>query len=144
MFWGYVWNGCINSHFLDLIISCIWMVSFMPWSLGQTAPTSRRIGSCAGPRASLADVERIKIMPLLGLEYLALSHPTHSQSLYQLHYPTSHHLHSMPRYGYHRENQENPIYFVILFGIPCTMLSFLHTVQTWLICKPFCTNVERN
>jgi hypothetical protein len=43
-----------------------------------------------GPRAGLDDVEKRKFLTLLGLELRPLGRPARSQSLYQLHYPSSH------------------------------------------------------
>jgi hypothetical protein len=40
-----------------------------------------------GPRTGLDNVERRKILPLLGLELRHLGHPPLSQSLYRLRYP---------------------------------------------------------
>jgi hypothetical protein len=39
-----------------------------------------------GPIAGLDDVEKRKILPLLGLEFRPLGRPAHSQSLYRLRY----------------------------------------------------------
>jgi hypothetical protein len=43
------------------------------------------------PGTCLDDVERRKILPLLGLELQSLGCPTRSQTLYRLHYPGSYH-----------------------------------------------------
>jgi hypothetical protein len=42
-----------------------------------------------GPRTDVDDVERRKILPLLGLELRPLCRPACSQSLYRLRYPGS-------------------------------------------------------
>jgi hypothetical protein len=45
------------------------------------------IGGCVGPRTSVEDVERRKILPVLGLKLPPFGHPAHRQSPYQLRYP---------------------------------------------------------
>jgi hypothetical protein len=42
-----------------------------------------------GSRISLDDVETRKILPLPGLKFQPLDHPTQSQPLFRLHYPGS-------------------------------------------------------
>jgi hypothetical protein len=53
----------------------------------EKVPSFHSIGGMVGPRASLDTVERRKVLTLSGHELQPLSHPVHSQSLYQLHYP---------------------------------------------------------
>jgi hypothetical protein len=59
------------------------------FTLGDRVPGTHWIEGWVGPRASLDDVERRKILPLLGLELRPLGRPTHSQPLYRLRYPGS-------------------------------------------------------
>jgi hypothetical protein len=54
---------------------------------GEKAPCTDWIGSWAGLRTCLDDVERTKILPLLGHELRPLCRAARNQSLYRLHYP---------------------------------------------------------
>jgi hypothetical protein len=56
---------------------------------GEKAPGIHCIGGWMGPRIGLNDVERRKILPLLGLELRLLCRPARNQSLYRLRYPGS-------------------------------------------------------
>jgi hypothetical protein len=56
---------------------------------GERAPDGHWTGGCVGLRTGLDDVERRKILPLLGLELRPLGRPARSQSLYRLRCPRS-------------------------------------------------------
>jgi hypothetical protein len=58
-------------------------------SPGERAPGTHWIGGWVCLRTSLDGMEKRKLLTLLGLELRPLSHPTHSQSLYRLRYPSS-------------------------------------------------------
>jgi hypothetical protein len=84
-------NGCIDPHLLDLGTSWRWVVSFTPLPLYPGVPPGTHlIGGWVDPRASLDNVKKRKFLTLLGLELRSLDCPAHSQSLYRLHYPSSH------------------------------------------------------
>jgi hypothetical protein len=54
---------------------------------GERVPSAHWIIGWVGPRTSLDDVERRKILPLPGLELQPLGRPACSQSLCRLRYP---------------------------------------------------------
>jgi hypothetical protein len=60
--------------------------SLTPW---ERAPGIHWIGGYVSLRTGLDDVEKIKILPLPGLELRTLGRPARSQSLYRLRYPGS-------------------------------------------------------
>jgi hypothetical protein len=87
--WG---SGCIDPRFLDLSTSSggEWSASRPGhFTAGERAPSTHCVGSWVGPRAGLADVEKIKFLALLGLELWPLSRQARSQSLYWLCCPGS-------------------------------------------------------
>jgi hypothetical protein len=61
---------------------------------GKEHPHTHWIGGWVGPRGGLDDVEKRKLLPLLGLEFQSLDRPASSQSLYQLGYPSFYSSHS--------------------------------------------------
>jgi hypothetical protein len=64
-----------------------WSVSWLgPIIPGERAAGNLWTGGWLGPRFSLDDVERRKILPLLGLELRLLGRPARRQSLYRLRY----------------------------------------------------------
>jgi hypothetical protein len=78
--------GCLGPHSLDLSISWRWVVRFMPLTfyLQGRAPGTQWIGAWVNTGASLDDMEKLQFLTQLGLKLWPLSHPSHSQSLYQL------------------------------------------------------------
>jgi hypothetical protein len=85
-----VWRSeCIDPHVLDLDTSWRWVVSFTP------RPGTHWMGGWVDPRAGLDDVEKRKFWTLLRLELRLLGCPAHSQSLYQVCYPSSWTSHSI-------------------------------------------------
>jgi hypothetical protein len=80
--WG---SGCIDLHFLDLVTSWEWVVSFTPRLLYRREKRpryslDRRLGD-------LNDVEKRKIFSIPVLELRPPGRADHSQSLYRLRYP---------------------------------------------------------
>jgi hypothetical protein len=75
-----------RSTYSCLGTSWRWVVSFTPW---ERAPGTHWIGGWVGPRTGVDEMERRKILPLLGLALQPLGHPARSQSLYWLHSPGS-------------------------------------------------------
>jgi hypothetical protein len=75
--WG---SGYIDPSFLtSALVGGEWSASrpdsFTP---GERAPGTHWIGGSLGPRAGLGDVEKRKVITLLGLELRPLSRPAHS------------------------------------------------------------------
>jgi hypothetical protein len=64
-------------------------MSSHPHALAIWATGTHWIGGWVGPRTSLDDMERRKILLLPGLKLPPLSHPAHSQLLYRLRYRSS-------------------------------------------------------
>jgi hypothetical protein len=64
----------MGKRILDFDTSWRWVVSFMPWHL---YPGIHWIGGWVGPRTSMNDVKRKKILPLLWLKLCLLSCPAH-------------------------------------------------------------------
>jgi hypothetical protein len=81
----YVWrSGCIDPRVLDLGISWRWVISFTPQAFYSRRnrlryPLDRRFHE---PRTGLDDVERRKILPLLGFELQTVGRRASSQSLH--------------------------------------------------------------
>jgi hypothetical protein len=85
MYWGVdVW---IHIFLTLALVGGEWSASrpsrFTPI---DRVPGTHWIGGWVGPRAGLEDVERRKILLVLGLELRPLSHPAHVQLLHQLSY----------------------------------------------------------
>jgi hypothetical protein len=83
--WG---SGCIYQCIFDLGGSWIWVVSFTsrplyPRGKRSRYPLDRRL---SGQKTGLDNVERRKIVSLLGFEVRPLGSPARSQSLYRLRY----------------------------------------------------------
>jgi hypothetical protein len=57
----------------------------------ERAPDNHSIGDRVGYGTGLDDLERRKILSLIGLELLPLSNPACSKSLYRMRYPSSPH-----------------------------------------------------
>jgi hypothetical protein len=72
MQWRHMGSGCIDPHILHLGTNWRWVISFMPRPLPpqERGPGTLWIGGWVGPRTGLEDVERRKILPLLGLKTL--------------------------------------------------------------------------
>jgi hypothetical protein len=56
---------------------------------GERTPGTLFVGGWVGPRAGLEDVEKRKLLFLLGLELGPLRRPAHSQTLYRPRCPGS-------------------------------------------------------
>jgi hypothetical protein len=69
---GGEWSAWRSSHFTP----------------GKRAPSTHCIGGWVGPGANLDYMKKRKFLTLPGLEFWTLGHPAHSQSLYQLSYPS--------------------------------------------------------
>jgi hypothetical protein len=82
-----------RSTFSWLSTSWGWVVSFTPllFTRGVRALGTHWRGGCVGPRVVLDDMEKWQFLTLLGLEFLPLSRPAHTQLLYWLHYHDSTH-----------------------------------------------------
>jgi hypothetical protein len=67
-----------------------WSASYLGhFTPGERASNTQWIGSWMGPRADPDNVEKRKYLTLSGIELQPLGRPAHSQSLYQLCYPSS-------------------------------------------------------
>jgi hypothetical protein len=80
-----------SSHFLDLVTSWRWVVSFTPLPLylrrkSPQYPLNRRLG---GPQSRSGQCGEEKILDTTGTLPQLLSCPAHSQSLYRLSCPSS-------------------------------------------------------
>jgi ribosome modulation factor len=75
-------------HILILSTYCMLVFSFRfrPLYPFRNSPRKQWLGGWMGPRPSINDVERRKILPVPGLELQSLGHQSHSQSLYRLRY----------------------------------------------------------
>jgi hypothetical protein len=75
----------IHVFLTSALVGGEWLISrpvrFTP---RESAPGTDWIGGWVGPRASLGEVTRIKILPLPGLELRPSGRPARSQSLYWL------------------------------------------------------------
>jgi hypothetical protein len=92
------WMYRSTYFFTSALVGGEWAASRLGrFTLEERAPGTHWIGRWVGPRTSLDDVEKRKMLPLPGLELQPLSRPAHGQGLYRLRHAGSYIIPWIPK-----------------------------------------------